>query len=233
MNDRKFDYSDFAKVSLGIGIFLCIALAIYTLIFTVTDSTIYTFTYKEAKQMYVDSSELTLEFANYPSCDFPGCNEKAHAKVYLDPLYTDIVPEGIDLLSTIPNKAGFKIKTNSISYREKREETVYDKGAYLVPQGDGSFRIDVRNDKYVIEVDGESKTLESLSYEGFYCQAHSAEAEQIWLEEVDAVFKNIGYYIFNYGFWISFAAMPVAVLLGSVAFGIYASVFYLKEKKKR
>lgn len=229
----KYDLSDFVKVGVAIGIALAFISLIYWLIFTFTDSTVYTFSYSEAKELYEESS-VSFGEENYPSCDFPGCDETAYKKLYLDPMYPDIVPKGIQVFSKMPNKAGFKFNPGSFTYTEKNEHTVYDEGTYLVPQGDGSFRIEVRKDKYVVHTKGATKTVSSITYEGNYCDTHLDEARRIWYEEIEEIFitKNIGYYYFEYGLWISLGIIPVGALIGCLVYGICLGVVCLPAKKK-
>ena len=230
----KYDLSDFVKVGAAIGIALAFISLIYWLIFTVTDSTVYTFTYDEAQELYEDSS-VSFGETEYPSCDFPECDGVAYKKLYLDPLYSHIVPKGIEVFSKMPNKAGFKFCPGSFSYTEKNEHTVYDKGTYLVPQGDGSFRIEVRNDKYVVHTNGATKTVSTITYEGNYCDAHLSEARQIWYEEIEEIFKtkNVGYYYYEYGLWISLALIPIGALIGCLVYYSCYVVISLKSNRKK
>ena len=238
MNKEKFKYkhdlSDFVKAGVAIGIALTFISLIYWLIFTTTDSTIYTFTYKEAQELYEDSS-IGLFETDYPQCDFPECDSVAHKKLYLDPLFSNIVPKGIEVFSNMPNKAGFKFCPDSFTYTEKNEHTVYDKGTYLVPQGDGSFRIEVKNDKYVVHTNGGTKTLSTISYEGNYCDTHLDKARSIWYEEIEEIFKtkNVGYYYFEYGLWISLALIPIAALIGCLVYYSCYAIVSLKSNRKK
>ena len=223
-----YDVGDFIKVAAGIGVALAFCSLIYWVIFTVTDSTVYTFTYERSKTLYEESS-VGFQETDYPSCDFPGCDDVAYKRLYLDPMYTDIVPKGIEVFSRMPNKAGFKFCPDSFSYTEKNEHTVYDTGTYLVPQNDGSFRIEVKNDKYVVHTNGATKTISTITYEGNYCDNHLSEARRIWCEEMDEIFKtkNFGYYYFEYGLWISLGIIPAAAVLGAVVYYVCLAVVSL------
>ena len=187
----------------------------------------------EYDQVNYVSQDSIASYEDDHTCFYPDCSKNAEEKCKTQSLYLHIYDESLVLLEKLPNKANFKKCSDSFTYTEKEDHVVYDEGTYLVPQSDGSFKVDKRKDKYVVQVDGATNTMEYIYYEGMYCNEHAEIARNIWTEEVESVFitNNPDFYIRKYGLVLVFLITPILMLPLLVCFGIY-KLFARKKSSK-
>lgn len=158
------------------------------------------------------------------TCYYPECNSQASYIVQTDSLYDGIedVDEARKLLAKMENKAGLISGADSFNYTEKIKQTYTEKGTYLVPQSDGSFKLENRKNDYEYYVNGDTKHVSFSQYSGCYCDEHYLIAQSTWNQEVKETFitKNFSYQFsqFNskYGIWIWWAAFTTYLIVGYV-----------------
>ncbi len=215
-----FDVIDPVKVG---GIILSVIMLISWFIYKVSYATVYDFEYDQASIIYHSNINTNYENA---LCDFDNCEKSAEVRIYTPNLYTNLVEKGMELLMNLPNEANFHSCSESFTYTEKNEHTVYDTNLYLVPQGDGRIRVEVTNDKYIVYTNGETKTVSYIYFEGYYCSEHEDIAHSMRSNEVEEAFitKNIGYYFYQYGLWASVLLTPTLIILCAVLFGLFVAI---------
>ena len=218
------------KIYLGILIFLIVVtviLSFWWFVYSISNTTIYKVEYEAAQRL---RSQKIISYDGTPNgqCNYPECTQEAVERVYLEDVYPDIMPKGVDLLMKLPNKAGFQLISDSFTYTEKKEHTIYDTNTYLIPQGDGRIRIETKTDKFIVHTNNGRKTVNYISYEGHYCSEHSAVAYSTWHTEVEETFitKNPGYYFYEYGIWASFLLLGItAIWLGVCYKAFWKKIF--------
>ena len=211
-----------------VAIIISAVMMVVWFFYKINNATLYGFQYEAAQDIfYSDITYVTLEKPENPSCDYPNCTKEAEKDVHTDHLYTHLVDKGMELLLKMPNKAQLQLCSDSFTYTEKNEHTVYDTNTYLIPQGDGKIKVETKTDKYVVHTDGGTKTVDYIYFQGYYCSEHAEDARRIWREEVEDAFitNNAGYYFYKYGIWAS-------VLLTPCLFGITVGIGLLISSTK-
>ncbi len=215
------DIFDVIRGAAIIGMVLSIVMGGYWVYFSISRATLYDFEYNEAKELYYKNITSFDDFEG-DLCSYPDCTNVAKVRVWLDDVFPDIMPRGINLLTKMPNKAGYQLVSGNYTYTEKDKYTMYDTTIFLIPRGDGSIRIKTTTDKFTLTVNGKTTTSSKVSFEGHYCNDHADIARDIWYEEVEDVFirKNIGYYFSEYGLWASLLLTPVVIGLAAAGYGV-------------
>lgn len=179
---------------------------------------------------YMSSDEIneySFTDSKIQSCFYPACSKESQWHLKSDSFYPDLYGMGIEMLNSMPNKARFAMVADSFSYTEQYDHTYYDTNNYLVLDNSGRLRIETETDKYVITVDGETKTTDFVLFEGYYCNDHHSLAKEIWQNEVEKSFAFTNYLLEN-GIWISIV-IPLAIF--GIGITCYYTIQHIRKKK--
>ena len=177
------------------------------------------FWYNEAQSIYDSRS-------SGGSCYYPECSNQATHYLKVN----DIIILGNDekvmikQLKNMPNKAGFAFVDGSFSYTEKDKHTYYDKGTYLVAQGNGNFKVENRTNKYEYYTDGKTTSNNKITFCGSYCDNHNNLAKETWRQEVEDALhtNNFFYWVGEYWLWALLGVLFIFVVWTVIA----AIMFY-------
>ena len=153
-------------------------------------------------------------------CQYPECTNIASKEVEYK------LPNGADKVLSFDNSANFSVETNDFTYEPEKKHTAYDKGTYLVPQGDGSYKFENRTYKYEYTEKGKSRTVEFVNIHGLYCKDHAESARDSLLAELKDQFISK-----NPQFWIMCVIIPV-LCLSLILFSIIRMVLLSNKYKK-
>ncbi len=116
-------------------------------------------------------------------CQYEGCEEKADKR-----FYNLIFSSAAEKVLQFENKANFTVEADSFSYTPTKKKVSVEKGTYLVPQGDGSLKVEKRTYLNEYEIAGsKSITTTKVQISGFYCEKHAKIAEEIFKQEMRTV----------------------------------------------
>lgn len=228
-----FSTGVFPKIKV-IAIILAVIVMGWWFVYKISNSTLYSVEYEEALKIGVsDITYVSLEKPKNPPCDYPGCSQESQKKVGTSHLYSHIFGDGINLLMKMPNEAQLQMCSDSFTYTQKNEHTVYDTNTYLIPKGDGKIKVETKTDKYIVHTNGGKKTVNYIYFEGLYCEEHANVACKTWRSEVKDAFitNNAGYYFITYGFWGSILLAPV--LIGISAGGFWLYMFFSSKRRTK
>lgn len=173
--------------------------------------------------MYVNSmsvknieDELSFGTPTVYSCQLPICNNRATKKLSFRN-YDTVVKGAYDKILAIDNSANLSIKTNSFTYAPDEKRYVYDSGVYIVPQGDGSFKLENRTYKYEYTTKGKASTTQYVDIYGYYCDEHAQASKITFMKEVKDQFVTK-----NPVFWIACVSIPAVCLIVCVIMLIIA-----------
>ena len=231
---RNFSWYTLPKIT-TIAIILAVIVMGWWFVYKISNSTLYSVEYEAALKIgATDITYVSLEKPKNPPCDYPGCSQESQKKVETSHLYSHVFGDGISILMKIPNEAKLQMCSDSFTYTQKNEHTVYDTNTYLVPQGDGKIKVETKTDKYIVHTNGGKKTVNYICFEGLYCGEHADVACKTWRSEVKDAFitNNAGYYFITYGFWGSILLAPVLIGISAGCFWLYMSFSFKRRTEK-
>ena len=117
-------------------------------------------------------------------CQYKECENKAEREIELT--VNELSP-GFGRVLGIKNEADFNVKTDSFSYTPTEKHVSVDRGTYLVPQGDGSLKVEKRTYLNEYETKGKTATYSYVDINGLYCEEHSEIAEKTLKQELKSV----------------------------------------------
>lgn len=120
------------------------------------------------------------------------------------------------------NNADFNVETDNFSYTPTEKHIGREKGTYLVPQGDGSLKVEKRTYLYEYETKGKTVTSTFAEVKGFYCEEHADIAIETLKQDLKAAMVTK-----NPSFWIFVIILPTVVVIA----GIVAIVVIAKKQK--
>ena len=144
-------------------------------------------------------------------CQYPSCNNEAEKTITFK-AFSSV--DGYKEVLGFANSADFNVRSDSFSYTPTKTQTHYDKGTYLVPQKDGSYKLENRTYKYEYETKGKTTHTSYVEISGDYCKEHYSEA----LSSLKSDIMNV--IVFQRPiFWIFMVAIPsLTVILGIIYF---------------
>lgn len=155
-------------------------------------------------------------------CSYPGCLNKAEKVVKSGNCAIehdeDKAQKAVEMLLTIPNKAGFGIKTNNFTYRDKSTGVRIDNVTFIIPQADGSFRVENRKEYTETTHYGDAINATAVYLDGAYCNSHVNRAKEILCIELEDLFLH------SFGYWLldnMILSLIITVISVGISFGLY------------
>lgn len=171
-----------------------------------------------AGAMFVNASNVTKDIKHSNEadevCQYPGCSNASQTKIELKEYRAFGWLDVCKKVLAIENAADFNVISDSFTYAPDVKQTHYDEGTYLVPQGDGSLKVENRTYKYEYTTKGKSKTTEFVEVNGCYCADHAELARATLKKEIFAshTYKNPVWIICLIAFPICVAVFCIALI---------------------
>ncbi len=164
-------------------------------------------------------SYRTTSLHDDENCQYPNCSDHATTEIEYK-CFSDMYNE----VAHIKNNANLSVESDSFSYSPEKKHTARDTANYLVPQGDGSYKVEKRTQTYEYTTKGKEREAHYVRFSGFYCSEHAGVAKTNLLPEIE---EKVVYD--NPKFWIMCVVIPAVcgVLL------ILTIVIYFIIAKKR
>jgi hypothetical protein len=154
----------------------------------------------------IAASEQLIKLGTLGDCQYPDCTNIANNRINLR--YNTAVASVYKKILKFENTAHFNVDTNSFSYAPDEKHIIREDVLYLVPESDGSYKIEIQAESHEYIDKGEPITIEYVEILGDYCFDHLDAAEDSLNSEIRAQF-----YSQNPVFWIMFVIIPAICLV--------------------
>ena len=165
--------------------------------------------------MVEDIDTLDVHYWEQQTCQYHDCTNTADAHIRLS------VYSALKRVLSFDNNADLSVSTESFTYTPTEKRIGRDSATYLVPQGDGSYKVEKRSYLYEYETKGKSGTYTYVQFDGFYCGEHADTAKETLKQDLKAVMVTR-----NPSFWIFVVILPVIIAAAGVWF------LFIPAKKK-